>query len=87
MNIKKQLELGLNFTLISNLNQGGRILTLIGPLKLIRFFQIESIGKQFLKIISNFADPTHISCQCTFPVDDKTDLLSAIRSTSTNCSC
>jgi hypothetical protein len=67
----KQLELGLNFTLISNLNQGGRILTLIGPLKLIRFFQIDSIGKQFLKIISNFADPTHISCQCTFPIDDK----------------
>jgi hypothetical protein len=67
----KQLEVGLNFTLISNLNQGGRILTLIGPLKLIRLFPIESIGRQFLKIISNFNDPINISCQCTFPVDDK----------------
>ena len=68
---QKQLEIGLNFTLISNLNQGGRILTLIGPLKLIRFFQIDSLGKQFLKIISNFAEPANISCQCTFPLDDK----------------
>jgi hypothetical protein len=67
----KQFEIGLNFTLISNLNQGGRILTLIGPLKLIRLFQIEPIGKQFLKIISNFTDPSNISCQCTFPLDDK----------------
>jgi hypothetical protein len=67
----KQLEIGLNFTLISSLNQGGRILTLIGPLKLIRLFHIESIGRQFLKIISNFTDPTNISCQCTFPIDDK----------------
>ncbi|UJR15467.1 hypothetical protein I4U23_002410 [Adineta vaga] len=67
----KKLEIGLNFTLISNLNQGGRILTLIGPLKLIRLFQIETIGKQFLKIITNFTDPANISCQCTFPLDDK----------------
>ncbi|CAF0998393.1 unnamed protein product [Adineta steineri] len=66
-----QLKIGLNFTLISNLNQGGRILTLIGPLKLIRLFSIETIGKQFLKIISNFNDPSNISCQCTFPLDDK----------------
>ncbi len=69
--LNKQLEIGLNFTLISNLNQGGRILTLIGPLKLIRLFHIESIGRQFLKIISNFTDPKNISCQCTFPIDDK----------------
>lgn len=68
---KKQLEIGVNFTLISNLNQGGRILTLIGPLKLIRFFPLDSLGKQFLKIISNFADPSTIACQCTFPLDDK----------------
>lgn len=68
---QKQLEIGFNFTLISNLTQGGRISTLIGPLKLVRFFQIDSVGKQFLKIISNFADPASISCQCTFPVDDK----------------
>ena len=34
-----------------------RIRTLIGPLKLVRLFHLESIGKQFLKIISNFADP------------------------------
>ncbi|CAF1648760.1 unnamed protein product, partial [Adineta ricciae] len=67
----KQLEIGLNFTLISKLNQGGRILTLIGPLKLIRLFQIELIGRQFLKIISNFTDPANIACQCTFPLDDK----------------
>jgi hypothetical protein len=67
----KQLQIGLNFTLISNLNQGGRILTLIGPLKLIRLFHIESLGRQFLKIISNYTDPTNISCQCTFPLDDK----------------
>jgi hypothetical protein len=67
----KQLKIGVNFTLISNLNQGGRILTLIGPLKLIRLFHIESIGRQFLKIITNFTDPTNISCQCTFPLDDK----------------
>ncbi|CAF0878443.1 unnamed protein product [Rotaria sordida] len=67
----KQLQIGLNFTLISNLNQGGKILTLIGPLKLIYLFHIEPIGRQFLKTISNFNDPTNISCQCTFPVDDK----------------
>ncbi len=67
----KQLEIGLNFTLISNLNQGGRILTLIGSLKLIRLFHIQSIGRQFLKIISNYTEPTNISCQCTFPFDDK----------------
>ena len=36
--LNKQLQIGLNFTLISNLNQGSRILTLIGPLKLIRLF-------------------------------------------------
>jgi len=68
---QKQLEIGVNFTLISNLNQGGRIRTLIGPLKLVRLFHLEPIGKQFLKIISNFADPINISCQCTFPIDDK----------------
>ena len=67
----KQLQIGLNFTLISNMNQGGRITRLIGPLKLIRLFPIQSIGKQFLKIISNFNDPINISCQCTFPLDDK----------------
>ncbi|CAF2500567.1 unnamed protein product [Rotaria sp. Silwood2] len=67
----KQLQIGLNFTLISNLNQGGRILTLIGPLKLICLFHIEPIGRQFLKIISSFNDPSNISCQCTFPFDDK----------------
>lgn len=67
----KQLQVGLNFTLISNLNQAGRIVTLIGPLKLIRLFPIEPVGRQFLKIISGFADPANIACQCTFPVDDK----------------
>ena len=67
----RQLQIGLNFTLISNLNQGGRISTLIGPLKLIRLFHIEPIGRQFLKIISSFNDPVHISCQCKFPHDDK----------------
>ncbi|CAF1466125.1 unnamed protein product [Rotaria magnacalcarata] len=67
----KQLEIGVNFTLISSLNQGGKILTLIGPLKLISLFHIEPIGKKFLKIISSYADPNNISCQCTFPVDDK----------------
>ena len=67
----KQLQIGLNFTLISNLNQGGRILTLIGPLRLTRLFHLESIGRQFLKIISNYTDTTNISCQCTFPIDDK----------------
>lgn len=68
---RKQLQLGINFTLISNLNQGGRIVTMIGPLQLIRLFHLEPISRSFLKIIAKFTDPSNISCQCTFPVDDK----------------
>lgn len=66
----KQSQTGINFTLISNLNQGGRLLTLIGPLKLIYVFPLESISRSFLTIIKNYTDLLNISCQYTFPIDD-----------------
>ncbi|CAF3814602.1 unnamed protein product [Rotaria sp. Silwood1] len=62
---------GFQFTLISNLNQNKTILKLIGPLKLITFFHIQSIGNKFLNIISSFNDPKNILCQLSFPFNEK----------------
>ncbi|CAF3844687.1 unnamed protein product [Rotaria sordida] len=62
---------GCQFTLISNLNQNKTILKLIGPLKLITFFHIQTIGEKFLNIISSFNDPKNILCQLSFNFNDK----------------
>jgi len=67
----KQYHIGFQFTLISNLNQNKQILKLIGPLKLISFFNIQLIGEKFLNIISSFNDPQNILCQFTFPFNEK----------------
>ena len=54
--------------IISN-NQ--RLQKLIGPLKLITIFSIQSIGKKFLSLISTYMKPEEISCQLLFPYKEK----------------
>jgi len=61
----------LKLTLISNLNENKTILKLIGPLKLISFFNIRLIGIKFLNIISSFNDLQNILCQFTFLFNEK----------------
>ncbi|CAF1189584.1 unnamed protein product [Didymodactylos carnosus] len=62
---QKQILDGLYFTLISKLNQG-KILTIIGPVKVLRLFRLESVARKFVKTL----EPS-ISCQCNFPNEDK----------------
>lgn len=70
--IKQSETDGFQMTIISNLNhQNKRILKIIGPLKLILFFNIQLIGKKFLNIISSFKDPENILCQLIFPYNEK----------------
>jgi hypothetical protein len=64
-------QIGFQLTLISKLNQSQRILKLIGPLKFIFLFNIQSIGEKFLNIISSYVDPKNILCQFTFPFNEK----------------
>ena len=67
---RKEIRSGVNFTLISNLHQAGRIRTLIGPLNLVSLFSLQPISRSFLKILEKFTSPANISCQCTFPTDE-----------------
>ncbi|CAF3752582.1 unnamed protein product [Rotaria socialis] len=66
----KEYHRGFQFTLISNLEKNGKILKLIGPLKLITFFHIKLIGEKFLNIISSFKNPQDILCQLSFSFDE-----------------
>ncbi|CAF1608133.1 unnamed protein product, partial [Didymodactylos carnosus] len=61
---KQNLD-GLYFTLISKLNQD-KILTIIGPIKVLRLFRLEQIARKFVKTLN-----PSISCQCNFPNKDK----------------
>jgi hypothetical protein len=64
-------QITFQLTLISKFDQTRRILKLIGPLKFISLFQIQSIGEKFLKIISSYVDPKDIRCQFTYPFNEK----------------
>ena len=66
----KPAQNGAYVTLVSDPNDNGRILRLVGSLELLGCFHLSPITVKFLRTIAAFADLRHIACQLTFPLDD-----------------
>ena len=63
-------QTGVRITLVSDPNDHGRILRIVGSLELLGCFDLSPITTKFLRIITAFTDLRHIACQLTFPLDD-----------------
>ena len=68
-NAQKRTD-GLHLTLISDRMINGHLRRIIGPLAIIHLFEIHSIARRFLHLISSHFPLEKISCQFTFPLDD-----------------